>query len=102
MMLICYDGSNDAKAAIDQAGTLLGGQPALTEVLARTPLGFGFAPGVLNIEEADDACRMAAGRVAEEGGGAGTPGGLQRPGTSPTELTTTADAILSEAEARRG
>ena len=71
-MLICYDGSNEAKAAIDQAGKLLGGQPAkvLTvwqPLTDRTPLGFGFAPGVLNIEEADDASRMAAGRVAEEG-----------------------------------
>ena len=71
-MLICYDGSNEAKAAIDQAGTLLGGQPAkvLTvwqSLTDRTPLGFGFAPGVLNIEEADDASRMAAGCVAEAG-----------------------------------
>ena len=55
MILICYDGSDDAKAAIDQAGKLLGGQPAtvltvwqpFAELLAETPLGFGIAPGRL-------------------------------------------------------
>ena len=71
MVLIGYDGSTDAKAAIEQASELLGSQPAMVltvwqpfaELLARTPLGLGLAPGVLNIEEADEASRAAAERL---------------------------------------
>jgi hypothetical protein len=29
LILICYDGSADAQAAVDQAGELVSGQPAL-------------------------------------------------------------------------
>ena len=45
MILICYDGSADARAAIADAGRVLSGHPAivltvwepLSEILARTP-----------------------------------------------------------------
>ena len=75
MILICYDGSDDARAAIEVAGQLVGGQRAtvltvwqpFAEVLASTPLGLGIAPGVLDIEEADNASRTAAERLAAEG-----------------------------------
>lgn len=107
MILICYDGSDDARAAIDEAGMLLGGQAAtvltvwqpFAEVLARTPLGFGFAPGVLNLDEADDASARAAERVAAEGAEMARQVGFNAQPRASTELTTTADAILSEAEA---
>ena len=51
MILICYDGSDDAKAAIERGGELLGGQPATVltvwepflQMTARTPAnGAGF------------------------------------------------------------
>jgi nucleotide-binding universal stress UspA family protein len=106
MILICYDGSDDAKAAIDQAGTLLGGQAAtvltvwqpFAEVLARTPLAFGFAPGVLNLDEADDASAAAAERVAAEGAELARQAGFNAQPRASAELTTVADAILDEAE----
>jgi nucleotide-binding universal stress UspA family protein len=106
MILMCYDGSGDAGAAIEQAGLLLDSQPAAVltvwqpfgEVLARTPLGFGFAPGVLNIEEADNASRAAAERVAADGAKLARQAGFNAQPRACIEMTTTAGAILSEAE----
>jgi len=107
MILIAYDGSTDAKAAIEQAGELLGSHPAtvltvwqpFAELMARTPLGFGFAPGVLNIEETDDASRSAAERLAGEGAELARQSGFNAQWRACTELTTTANAILDEAQA---
>ncbi len=106
MILICYDGSNDAKAAIDAAGELLGCQPAtvltvwqpFAEVLARTPLGFGFAPGVLDIDTADAASRDAALTLAEEGAELARQAGFNAQARACTQLATTAHSILAEAE----
>ena len=59
MILICYDGSADAQAAVDQAGELVSGQPAVVltvwegfaEVLARAHSGFAVA--ALDFEQID-------------------------------------------------
>jgi hypothetical protein len=67
MILLCYDGSDDAKAAIGEASKLFSGQKAtvltvwqpFAEVLASTTLGWGIAPGVLDIEQTDEASREA-------------------------------------------
>lgn len=107
MILICYDGSADAKAAIDQTAELLGGQPAtvltvwqpFAEVIAETPLGFGFAPGVLNIEEADSASRDAAQRLAAEGAELARQAGFNAKPRETSRLQTTAHSILAEADA---
>ena len=107
MILIAYDGSTDAKAAIEQAGELVASQPAtvltvwqpFAELLARTPFGLGFAPGVLNIEEADDESRSAAERLAAEGAELARQSGFNAQWRVCTELTTTANAILDEAGA---
>ena len=107
MVLIGFDGSSDARAAIEQASALLGSQRAMVltvwqpfaELLARTPLGLGLAPGVLNIEEADDASQAAAERLAAEGAELARQSGFNAKSCTSTELTTTANAILAEAQA---
>jgi nucleotide-binding universal stress UspA family protein len=107
MILICYDGSEDAKAAIDEAGKLLGGHAAtvltvwqpFAEVLAEMPLGFGIAPGVLNIEESDSASREAAQGLAAEGAELARQAGFNAQPREATRIETTAHAILAEAEA---
>lgn len=107
MILVCYDGSADAKAAIEHAGELFDSQPAIVltvwqpfaEVLAGTPLGWGFAPGVLDIEKADDASREAAEQLAAEGTELARQAGFNARPRACTQLTTTASAILSEADA---
>jgi hypothetical protein len=65
MILICYDGSPDSRAAIEHDAELLKGEPATVltvwqpfiEVLARQPSGFGLAPGIVNAHEIDQATR---------------------------------------------
>jgi nucleotide-binding universal stress UspA family protein len=107
MILICYDGSDDAKAAVDEAGKLLGGQPAtvltvwqpFAEVIAGTPLGWGIAPGVLDIEEADTASRAAAQKLADEGAEMARQAGFNAQPREISQIQTAADTILAEADA---
>jgi nucleotide-binding universal stress UspA family protein len=73
VILVCYDGSNDAQCAIDRAGELLSGQPAtvltlwdgLAAVLARAGTGIGV--GALDFEAIDAASERSARERAEEG-----------------------------------
>ncbi len=68
MILICYDGSDDARSAIERAGELLRGQPAIvltiwvpfTQVLTHTMSGFGMTAGFPDTDEIDEASRKAA------------------------------------------
>ena len=107
MILICYDGSADAQAAIEHAGELFKDDPAtvltvwepFVEVIARTPSGFGMAPGVVNFEEIDDASRQAAESCADEGAELARKAGINAQPRSSSQVTTTANAILSEADA---
>lgn len=74
MILICYEGSPDAKAAIEHGATLLKGEAAtvltvwqpFAEILAHTAT-FGIGAGVLDVEKIDDASRKRAEQQAEEG-----------------------------------
>jgi nucleotide-binding universal stress UspA family protein len=107
MILICYDGSDDAKAAVDEAGKLFGGHKAtvltvwqpFAEILATTTLGWGVAPGVVDTQTADDATRAAARRLAEEGAELARQAGFEAQPRESPQLDTIATAILDEAEA---
>jgi nucleotide-binding universal stress UspA family protein len=107
MILLCYDGSDDARAAVEHAGHLLQGQPAtvltvwppFAQILASTTTGLGAMAGLVQMEEIDDASRKQAEQHAREGTELARKSGLEAaPRTRPQD-TTTADAILSEAEA---
>jgi nucleotide-binding universal stress UspA family protein len=106
MILICYDGSDDAKAAIDEASKLFSGQKAtlltvwqpFSEILASTTLGWGIAPGVMDTQTADDASRAAAQRLAEEGAELARQAGFDAQPRESTQLDTIANAILDGAE----
>jgi nucleotide-binding universal stress UspA family protein len=101
MILICYDGSPDAKEAIARGALLLRGQQA-TVVTVWSPFdaaALGLSGGVEDMQNSDAASqrdaeeRAAAGaRVATEAGFAATPYAVDR-------RTTIADAILDEADA---
>jgi nucleotide-binding universal stress UspA family protein len=107
MILICYDGSADAKAAIEQGAELLQGQPAtvlsvwqpIIEVLAHTSSGFGVAPGMLDFEEIDRAGRQNAEERAQEGAGLAREAGFDAQARTCSQDTTTSEAILAQAEA---
>lgn len=74
MILIAYDGSDDAKAAIEHAGSLLAGQPAVVgtvwepyvQMLTRYPTP-GLMLGGDDTGEIDEASREVAEDKAEEG-----------------------------------
>jgi nucleotide-binding universal stress UspA family protein len=104
MILICYDGSPDSRAAIEHGAELLKGQPAtvltvwqpFVEVLAAS--GFGLAPGMIDYEEVDAATRKSAEERAEEGAQLACDAGLNAQPRTCSQVTTTASAILTEAE----
>jgi nucleotide-binding universal stress UspA family protein len=105
VILICYDGSQDAKAAIEHAGELLGSEPATVltvwqpffEVL--TASGFGLTPAVINFEEVDEANSTNAKLRADEGTKLARRAGLNAKSRTCSQVTTTAAAVLCEAEA---
>jgi nucleotide-binding universal stress UspA family protein len=72
-LLICYDGSEDAKHAIERAGGLLADRPALVVTVWQPTasldgLGWsGVSAGVANFVELDRAAAKAGGRTADEG-----------------------------------
>lgn len=72
-MLICYDGSEDARYAIERAGDLLRGKSALVLTVWQPTAGLGsFAwsgvtTSMVNFAELDRAAAEDAGRVAAEG-----------------------------------
>ena len=72
-LLLCYDGSEDAKHAIESAGAVLAARPALL-VTVWQPIASldsvvwsGMIVGVDNFVELDRAAAEAGGRVADEG-----------------------------------
>jgi nucleotide-binding universal stress UspA family protein len=72
-LLICYDGSEDAKHAIQSAGGLLAARPALVVTVWQPTASLdsfawsGVTPGVVNFVELDRAAADNGGRVADEG-----------------------------------
>jgi nucleotide-binding universal stress UspA family protein len=72
-LLLCYDGSEDAKHAIERAGDLFAGSHALV-VTVRQPFAatdtvavLGATGGMVNVVEVERASAETDGRVAEEG-----------------------------------
>ena len=106
MILIAYDGSSDARSAIDRAGELLSGEPATVltvwepfiDVMARTGAGLGLAPGIVDYEEIDRAYEQSARERAAEGVERADRAGLNAQPRTRIRHTTIADAILSEAD----
>ena len=72
-LLLCYDQSEDAKHAIESAGTLLASRHALVLTVWHPLTGMGgiawteAPPGVVNIVELDRAAAEDGGRVASDG-----------------------------------
>jgi Universal stress protein family len=107
VILICYDGSDDAKAAIAHGGELLRGQAAtvltvwepFARVLTRYPTGLGPMAGLASMEEIDEISGKEAERRAQEGADLARQAGLDARPRTCSEETSMADAILSEAEA---
>lgn len=107
MILICYDGSQDSKTAIERGGELLRGQPAcvltvwqpFVEVVTRAYGGWGMSAGMIDQVAIDRATSEHAEQLAEEGARLAREAGLEAEPRTSSQMTTTAEAILTEAEA---
>jgi nucleotide-binding universal stress UspA family protein len=105
MILIAYDGSDDAKAAIEHAAHLMPGQPAAVvtvwepyvQLLTRYP-----APGALiageDSDRIDQASRESAEEKAEEGAALARRHGLEASARAAARQNSVADTLLSEAD----
>jgi nucleotide-binding universal stress UspA family protein len=106
VILIAYDGSPDAQAAIDHAGELLRGEPSTVlsvwepflDVMARTGAGLGLAPGTVDHEEIDRVYERSARERAAEGVERARRAGLNPQPRTRARHTTIAEAILAEAD----
>lgn len=103
MLLIGYDGSPDAQSAIERAGELLPGRPAvvltvweqLVETLAR--IGAGMPMGELDFETVDRAVEDEARKKAEEGAERARTAGLEAQARIRVRDASIGGSILAEA-----
>jgi nucleotide-binding universal stress UspA family protein len=106
MILLCYDGSDDAKSAIDHAGALLKSSPAVVlsvwepfiDVLTRTGFGLGYTAPPFDGEEVDAASERSATALADEGAARARDAGLDAQPRITSRDGSIADAILDVAE----
>lgn len=104
MILIAYDGSADAQAAIDRAGELLRGQPATVltvwerflDVLTRA--GAGMPIGTVDYDRLDREYAAQAHHRAEEGAQRAKRVGLKAQARTSVRENSIAETILLEAE----
>lgn len=104
MILIAYDGSGDAQAAIERAGELLSGQPAtvltvwerFVDVLARS--GTGMPLSQLDYEALDRSSQEQAQQRADEGTQLAQQAGFNAQARLRARDASVADCILDEAE----
>jgi nucleotide-binding universal stress UspA family protein len=106
MILLCYDGSPDAQAAVDTAGALMSGEPVTVltvwepfiDVMTRTGAGLGMMNvGEGTVEAIDAASEQSATERAEEGAVRARRAGLNPQARTRVRAATVADTILSEA-----
>jgi nucleotide-binding universal stress UspA family protein len=106
VILIAYDGSEDAIAAVEAAGRLMNGDPALiltvwepfTMILSRTPASMGSIGGYGDISHIDAASRAGAQRQATEGARLAREHGLDATGRTVARVGSIAETILSESD----
>lgn len=106
MILICYDGSPDARAAIEHAGGLFGGQPAIVltvwetfvDSMARSGAGMALGAGLeLDTQRIDAESEGAARERAEQGAQLARRAGLDPQPRTASRSGTIARTILDEA-----
>ena len=105
MILIAYDGSDDAKSAIERVAQLISGQPAVVvtvwepyiEILTRYPAAGALVAGE-DIPAMDEASSSAADDAAEEGAGLARTHGIEASGRGLARQASIADTLLDEAD----
>ena len=100
MILICFDGSTDAKEAIAHGAPLLRGQRAtvLTVWSPFDAVALGLSGGVEDMQANDEAGRLHAEHQAQVGARLAIEAGFDAEPRTADRRTTIADAILGEAD----
>jgi nucleotide-binding universal stress UspA family protein len=106
MILIAYDGSEDAKCAVRSAGELLAGQPTViltvwepyADVVARAPAPFGITPGIGDSDAIDATNQRQARACADQGAELGRTVGLDATSRTTAREDSVAQTILAEAD----
>ena len=106
LILVCYDGSDNARAAIADAGRVLSGHPAivltvwepLSEILARTPAGTALLAGLGSQEGADEESKREAQRIADQGADLARAAGLDPTPRACPQSGSVADTIIAQAD----
>jgi nucleotide-binding universal stress UspA family protein len=101
VILICYDGSTDAKEAIARGASVLRGQRAtvLTVWNSFDAAAVGLSGGVEDMQESDEASRRHAQQQAEAGARLAAEAGFDAAPRTVDRRTTIARAILDQADA---
>jgi len=107
MILICYDGSADSKAAVQTAAALMPGQPAtvltvwepFVEVLTHLGPGAGLWPEGIDHTRLDEAAQDAAADRAREGVHQARRAGLSAEARTSARNRTMVETILRAADA---
>lgn len=105
-LLLCYDGSEDAKHAIERAGALFVGKDALVLTVWQATAGLGsFAwsgemAGMVDFVELDRAAAEDGGRIADEGVGVARQAGLKAEPVAVEATGPVWEAIVEIAERR--
>lgn len=106
MLLICYDGSRDARAAVEQAARLFADEPVTVltvwepfiDLVARTTVGFGMLPSIPDVDEIDEASQTEAEHSAADGTRLASELGMTAVSRTCPQLSTTGRTILAEAD----
>jgi nucleotide-binding universal stress UspA family protein len=105
MILIAYDGSDDAKAAIEHVARLVSGQPAVVvtvwephvQILTRYPTAGAMMVGE-DSTAIDNSSRAAADESAEEGAALARAHGIEASARGLARQDSIADTLLNEAD----
>ena len=106
MILIGYDGSPDARAAVERAAELFPDESAtvltvwepFTTMVRHRTIGFGLVPSLPDSDETDEASRKAAEETAAKGAAIATERDLIALPRTCAQSTTAGRAILAEAD----
>ena len=101
MIVISYDGSPDAQEAIARGAEVLRGQQAIVLTVWQPfdSAALGLSGGVTDMRQGDDASRIHAQQLAQDGARLATEAGFEATPRIVDRRTTIADAILDQADA---
>lgn len=106
MILLCYDGSEDAQAAAERAARVFPGAPVTVltlwepyvEMVAQSGFGVAYPPPLADVEQIDAAVEEQAQTTAQEGAELLTRAGVAAQPRAETRRTSVAATILEVAD----